>query len=42
MFSKEVKKKTRLDIKLTKLKNTQLEKIVEAVSISIKNELFHW
>ena len=42
MFSKHVKKKLRLIIKLAKLKNIQLEKILEAASKSIKNGLFHW
>ena len=42
MFSKHVKKKPQLVIKLTKLKNIQLEKISEAVSKSIKNEVRHW
>ena len=42
MFSKHVKKKKPwLVIKLTKLKNIQLEKISEAVSKSIENELLH-
>ena len=43
MFSKHVKKKKKpwLVKKLTKLKNIQLEKISEAVSKSIKNELLH-
>ena len=42
MFSKHVKKKPWLVIKLTKLKNIRLENILEAVSKSIKNELLHW
>ena len=42
MFSKHGKKKSRLVIKLTKPKNSQLEKFSEAVTKSIKNELFHW
>ena len=42
MFSKHVKKKSRLDIKLTKIKNIKLEKNLEAVNRSIKNELLHW
>ena len=39
MFSKNVKRKPQLVIKLTKLRNIQLEKISKAVSKSIKNEL---
>ena len=42
MFSKHVEKKPRLVVKLTKLKNIRLEKISEAVSKSINNELIHW
>ena len=42
MFSKHAKKKPQLVIKLTKLKNIQLEKISEAASKSINNELLHW
>ena len=42
MFSKHVKNNARLVIKLTKLKNIQLENLLETVSKSIKNKLFHW
>ena len=45
MFSKHVKKKTRLVIKLTELKNIKLEKNLEAVNQLRMNSFtgnFHW
>ena len=45
MFSKHVKKKTRLVIKLTELKNIKLEKNLEAVNQLRMNSftgIFHW
>ena len=42
MFSKHVKEKPQLVIKLMKLTNIQLEESSGAVSKSIQNELLHW
>ena len=42
IFSKNVKKKPRLVIKFTKVKNIHLEEIPEAVSKLVKNKLLHW
>ena len=42
MFFKHVKKKPQFILKFTKLKNIQLEKKLEAVNKSIKNELLRW
>ena len=40
MFSEHAKKNLQLIIKLAELKNIRLQKMEEAVSKSIKNELF--